>query len=126
MPDEPFKSLAESLGLAPAFEPSETEKLVDISDGKAFATAVLDSRDFRQYVVDALKLGNVPGFSGILTRLMDHAWGKAPDKVEITGKDGQPIEQVTTVRRVVVHPTGDRSLDEDLETVGNPRSGNVH
>jgi hypothetical protein len=39
--------------------------------------------------------------SAVITRLMDHAWGKPVERVEHTGKGGEPI--VTEVRRVIVH-----------------------
>jgi hypothetical protein len=84
----------------------------DITDAKAFALAVLSSREFRQYIVNSLALGTLP--PGVITRLMDYGWGKPPDRVEHTGKDGQPIETVTEVRRVIVHETR-RPEDEDVD-----------
>ncbi len=102
MSDKP-QSLAEYLGLTPTAAPDEGPHLVDITDPKEFGKAVMESREFRQYIVSGLTLGNLPGFTSILGRLMDHVMGKAPDRVEHTGKDGQPIETITEVRRVVVH-----------------------
>ena len=69
--------------------------------GKAFAEAVLTSEEFRLYIIEGLTNRDLP--PAVLCRLMDHGWGKAPDRVEHTGKDGEPI--VTEVRRVIVHKT---------------------
>ena len=103
-----MKSLFESLHLddsAPIPESAITEL-----SGKAFSQAVLDSREFREYIVNGIKLRDIP--SPILCRLIDHGWGKPPEKVELTGKDGQPIEAVTEVRRVIVHAKPFEDRDE--------------
>lgn len=75
-------------------------RLEDITDGKTFALAVLGSPEFRAYIVNNLVLGDLP--AAVLCRLMDYGWGKPPDRVEHTGKDGRPIETITEVRRVIV------------------------
>ena len=98
-----MESLADFLGVAlgaPAEPTDTTPHLEDITDSKAFALAVLGSREFRAYIVNSLNLGDLP--SAVLCRLMDYGWGKPVDRVEHTGKDGQPIETVTEVRRVIV------------------------
>jgi len=77
--------------------------------GKDFALAVLNSREFRSYIVNGILDGKIN--SAIVTRLMDYGWGKPPDKVEVTGKDGKPIETITQVRRVVVRATLDPSVE---------------
>lgn len=122
MPDEP-KSLAELLGLAQPEPPAEPS-LVDITDAKAFGKAVMESREFRQYIVDGLRLGNLPGFSSILGRFMDHVLGKAPDRVEHTGKDGQPIETVTEIRRVLVRPQAEP--EPPTKPLENPSKYSTH
>lgn len=73
--------------------------LVDITDCREFAKAVLESRDFRQYIVDGLRRRDIP--ATLVLRLMDYAdgWGKPPEKVEHSGR----IESVSEVRRVVIH-----------------------
>jgi hypothetical protein len=68
--------------------------------GKAFAEAILNSFEFRQYIISGLAAGDLA--PAVLTRLMDHGWGKPPERVEHTGKDGKPIESITEVRRVIV------------------------
>lgn len=99
-----MQTLADFLGTNQDPPPPDSRpRLEDIADSKAFALAVLDSREFRQYVVSGLTLGNLPGFATILGKLMDYGWGKPVDRVEHTGRDGQPIETVTEIRRVVVH-----------------------
>lgn len=115
-----MESLADFLGISGALagRPEDDEdrapSLADISDPKAFAEAVLGSREFRMYIVNGLRLGNLPGFTGLLARLMDHAWGKPVERVEHTGKDGAPI--VTEVRRVIVRTAEQERPDQD-ETV---------
>lgn len=106
-----MESLADFLGVrgALAGRPEDDEdrapSLLDITDPQAFAQAVLGSLEFRMYIVNGLCLGNLPGFTTLLGRLMDHAWGKPVERVEHTGKDGQPIESVTEVRRVIIRKT---------------------
>ena len=107
---EKVQSLADFLGSlnppgldpqpAPAVAESSRVVLEDITDAKVFAEAVLNSREFRLYVINSLVLGTLP--SAIATRIMDYAWGKPPERVEVTGKDGQPIETVTEVRRIII------------------------
>jgi hypothetical protein len=93
-----------------AWEAEEAFSLESLS-GKEFADAILNSRIFRRYIVDGMRTGQIP--AGVVGRFMDYAtnWGKPADRVELTGKDGQPIEQVTVVRRVVVR-SSDPSYEE--------------
>ena len=93
-----------ALPAPPVPEPaSEGSRVIleDIVDAKAFSEALLNSREFRLYIINSLTLGTLP--APILTRVMDYAWGKPADRVEVTGKDGQPVQTVTEVRRVIVH-----------------------
>ncbi|MGH7948637.1 MAG: hypothetical protein ACREQF_05385 [Candidatus Binataceae bacterium] len=111
-----MESLAAFLGIAggeslaaPACDGAPSAvAAIDCADAKAFAEAVLRSREFRAYIVCGLLEGTLP--PAILGRVMDHGWGKAPDRVEHTGKDGEPI--ITEVRRVIVHV---EQAAEDLE-----------
>jgi CBS domain-containing protein len=77
-----METLADLLGVG-SQEPQEqpAPRLEDITDSKAFALAVLNSSEFRRYIVNGLILGEIP--SGIVTRLMDHAWGKPIERVEV-------------------------------------------
>lgn len=100
-------SLADFLGVpdprpvedVPQQEPSFSDA-VDIVDPSTFCKRIVGSREFRQYIMNGIVLGDLP--SAIGTRLMDHAWGKPPERVEHTGKDGGPIEAITEIRRVIV------------------------
>lgn len=116
---EKFQSLAEYLGTAPAVGPADAAarapQLEDISNAREFALAVLDSRDFRLYIVNCLTLGNIP--PAVLCRLMDYAWGKPADRVEHTGKDGQPIELISEVRRVIVRAGEQEAVEVSSESV---------
>jgi hypothetical protein len=113
---EKFISLADYLGLEPGTpanpEPDERQALERLT-GKDFAQAVLDSLEFRRYILDGLRFSSIP--AAVLCRLMDHGWGKAPDRVEHTGKDGEPI--VTEVRRVVIHLSPSAEPDQDSPSV---------
>lgn len=108
---EKVQSLAEFLGTDPGLPQVEGPHLEDITDSKAFAIAVLDSLEFKQYIVNGLKLGELP--AAVVCRLMDYGWGKSPDRVEHTGKDGKPIETVTEVRRIVVRASDVKQEDSD-------------
>jgi hypothetical protein len=94
------QSLADYLGTsAPTAEPSGPV-LEDISNSEEFAKALLNSREFRCYIVNGLVLGCLP--PAVLIRVMDLAgWMKPPDRVEHTGKDGGPIAITKIVREIV-------------------------
>lgn len=112
---EKFQSLADYLGLEPLgdqqletrTEPT-VERLLDVTDPKAFCAGILESREFRQYIVHGITLGDLP--PAVMCRIIDHAWGKPPDRIEHTGKDGNPIETITEVRRVIVR---ENSIEEE-------------
>lgn len=110
-----FVSLAESLGLTPPRPEPETPlevKLVNVKDPKEFADAVIDSQEFREYIVNGLRIGTLPGFTTLLAKIVDRSsWGKTPDKLELTGKNGEPLETVTTVRRVIVSAPEEENFD---------------
>ena len=102
-------SLADYLGLNTHASDDGRPRLEDISDAKTFARAVLDSPEFRQYIVSKLTIGDLP--PAIICRLMDYAWGKPAERVEHTGKDGAPIESITEVRRVLIRADHQEDLD---------------
>ena len=121
-----LQSLADLLGGTPAADaasittdqhPSEREPerdeydvLLDVSDPKDFCRKLCASRMFRRYILNSIILGDLP--PAIALRVVDHGIGKTPDRIEHTGKDGQPIETVTEVRRVIVRS---HSQDFDIE-----------
>lgn len=97
-----METLAHYLGVEPQQPVAEPFSLEDITDAKQFAEALLNSREFRSYIINSLALGSIP--SAVLIRVMDLAgWTKPPERIEHTGKDGQPIETITEVRRIIVH-----------------------
>lgn len=98
-----MQTLADYLGTSPASQEPAGQRLEDITDTKAFAEAVLNSFEFRQYIVHGLTLGSLP--PAILNRIMDMAgWPGGAKRVEHSGPNGKPIEMITEVRRVVVRP----------------------
>ncbi len=111
------ESLAQALGVIDPQKGAtpEADPSWETLEGKAFCEAVVKSPDFRTYIVLGLRLGNLP--AAVLCRVLDHAWGKPPDKVELTGKDGKPIEHVTEVRRTIVHVIEDRRQLPESEQI---------
>lgn len=87
-------------------------RLEDVAgDAKAFCEAVLNSAEFRQYVVSGLLLGSIP--AAILSRVMDVAgWPKSADVHKLVGANGGPIEMVTEVRRVIVDPSAEKQQQQ--------------
>ncbi len=101
---ERLQTLADYLGTAPADgQPAEPD-LADIAgDPKAFCKAVINSREFRNYIKNGLIAGSIP--PAILTRVMDTAeWPAAAKRVEHTGKDGEPVEIIRRIVRVIIDP----------------------
>lgn len=102
------------------------DSLLDITDPTEFCQKILETREFRQYILNGIVLGDLP--AAIVTRVIDHAWGKPPERVEHTGKDGAPIATITEVRRVIVRP-GDRDavsekmndIDRNMSRASNSR-----
>lgn len=109
---EKVQSLADFLGTTPTPIEEATPRLEDIAgDGKAFAQAVLNSREFRLYIINGLSLGELS--AAVIVRMMDLAgWQKPPERIEHTGKDGNPIETITEVRRVIVRAPAQDETDE--------------
>lgn len=81
-----MKSLAEHLG---AIDPRPEDKrpdndfddLIDITDPKMFCQKLVASREFRQFLLSGIVLGDLP--PAVLTRIIDHAWGKPVEKIEV-------------------------------------------
>lgn len=96
--------------------------LLEITDAQEFAKAVLESRDFREYVFYGIRKRDIP--PTVLLRLMDYGWGKPAERVEHTGKDGEPI-QVTEVRRVIIRSAPTPELPEVVEQ-DDPPPDSVH
>jgi hypothetical protein len=103
-------------------ELDESLFLLEIADAQEFARAVLESRDFREYIFYGVRKRDIP--STVVLRLMDYAWGKPTEHVEHTGKDGKPIESVTVVRRVLVRAP--IAADDDLDQEPQPERYSTH
>ena len=117
---EKFQSLADLLG-SEASTPdksaleAEYVDLVNTKDATEFCRKLVESKMFREYILRGIILGDLP--SAMATRVADHGMGKPPERIEHTGKDGEPI--VTEVRRVIVHAQND-AMDDLLVDMDKP------
>lgn len=101
------KTLADLLGTSEL--PARLEDVA--GDATKFCEAVLNSAEFRQYVVSGLLLGSIP--AAILSRVMDVAgWPKSADVHKFVGANGGPIEVVQEVRRVIVRPSAEQQQQQ--------------
>lgn len=94
---------------------TDYETLLDVTDPKVFCQKLLETREFRQYLMNGIVLGDLP--PAVMCRVIDHAWGKPVERIEHTGKAGAPI--ITEVRRVIV-----RAENQDDEPI--PRREVTH
>jgi hypothetical protein len=82
-----MKSLAEHLG---AVDPRPEHKrpqddfdaLIDVTEPVKFCKGIVESREFRQYILSGIVLGDLP--PAIMTRIIDHAWGKPVEQLHVT------------------------------------------
>lgn len=86
----------------------------DFEDGKDFAKAVLESPEFRNYVMHGLRTRDLP--ATLLIRLMDYAegWGKPVEQLEV--KDTTPPQEMTPEQikeRARFYTSVINSLDEE-------------
>jgi hypothetical protein len=51
---------------------------------KEFADLVVNSREFRQYIFYGISTRDLP--QSVLCRILDHAWGKPVERMEVTDK----------------------------------------
>ncbi len=117
-----MQSLAEYLGTnqaegAPIDDKKDSPSLLASTTCTAeeFAKAFLNSLEFKKYIVNSLTLGELP--PAITTRLMDYAWGKPTEKLEITDKTAR-FEEMSVpelVQRI-------RLLQSALETLSDDDS----
>jgi hypothetical protein len=72
--------------------------------GKAFAKALLQSKDYRESLVRRMKTDSLP--SAIECKLMDHAWGVPKQRLEVEDKtnsyEGLSAEQIQTRIRTLM------------------------
>ncbi len=99
-----MQSLAEFLGTHrtedESLEPTELPQLTV----KDFCRGVLESCEYRQSVLDRVRLGSLP--PAVELMMYARAYGAVPDRVEHVGDDGGPIEVITRVVRIVVDADG--------------------
>lgn len=91
--------------VAPPDESQAIAEILDISDPVVFCQRVLDSREFRQYILKGITERDIP--PAVMCRVIDHAWGKPIDRVEHSGQVNQII---TEVRRVIVRVERDDEM----------------
>lgn len=118
-PDPKGEELAELTAESIADDAMSETEVIEALDAKGFSLTVLNSRRFRNYINHALTMGSLP--AAVAMRFMDYGWGKPPDRVEHTGKDGGAIESITEVRRVIVH-VGNREKPADTPSPDAPAS----
>lgn len=76
-----MKSLFEALQLPdPDIPYSNEPDLLDLT-GQEFCKGVVNSRQYRQSIINRILSQDLP--SAIECRLLDHAWGKPPDRLEV-------------------------------------------
>lgn len=83
------QSLAEFLGVlhedTPTTAGSQISSLCDQPLTAAqFCEAVLNSQEFREFIVRGLQTGTLP--AAIVTRIMDQGWGKPKNTIELQGE----------------------------------------
>lgn len=87
-----METLSEFLGVSIAPDAAAPERLEDITDAKAFGIAVMQSLEFRRYILIGLQIGTLPGFSSVLLFLLGHAAGKPVERVEVKDVTTPPEE----------------------------------
>lgn len=108
------KSLAEHLGTQSplASDVPLPEGPGDLS-GKDFATLVVNSAEFRSYIVNSLVLGTTPAV--IICRLMDQAWGKPVTPVEVDDKRTSTLSKRELEARIALLRNAVLDLPDDGE-----------
>ena len=108
-----MKSLYDALGLPESSpvtpKPSMQDVLLDeIADmsGEEFCKGIINSREYKLSVIERVIAKTLP--PAVECRLLDHAFGKPPTKLEHTGT----IENIERVVHEIVDPTE----SEDDET----------
>lgn len=120
-------SLAEYLGIP---DPRKPEEPPFPSPGKltpkAFCQAILNSSEFRTYIMTGLVLRDLPPV--ILQRLMDQGWGKPTERIEVKDtttpleeKSAEELEaravQLAEMARRIRAAQGESDLDEEPRPV---------
>lgn len=117
-----MQTLSDFLGLLPDPKP---DPMVDQAQHESAPAAtvsieerartILESPEYFASVMRRINLGILP--PAIEARFYDYAYGKPAERVEHTGKNGQPIETITRIERVIVPaPTFEESDDVPVTT----------
>ena len=122
-----MKTLAEHLGV---IDPRPEEKrdtrdfdnLVDVTDPKEFCRRILNTREWRQYVMNGIVLGDLP--PAVMTRILDHGWGKPVEHLEIKDKTDR-LENISldTLKQRVEFL---QSVIRQLEPINSSEENTVH
>lgn len=107
-----LETLADLLGTDGPPSPPSAVELPDCLDASLFAERVLGSREFRQYIVNGLTLGDIP--SAVVCRLMDYAWGRPTERVEHSAPGGGPV--VAVIERIIVDPLRESREERSYST----------
>lgn len=100
---EIMRSLADVLGTSattsgdePGGTTSTLNKATKPRSAKAFCEGIINSHEFRQYLLNGITLGDLA--PGVVLRIMDYAWGKPVERIEVTSTqnpfDAMAVEQV--------------------------------
>lgn len=123
------KSLGELLGVPdprPETERpvSDFDQLAGITDAQEFCQRILQTREWRQYVMNGIVLGDLP--SAVMCRIIDHAWGRVTERLEVSELstlDGMTVEQLEA-RALFLAGTA-RRMRSDAQ-LGAEQQGSVH
>lgn len=126
-----MESLAQFLGLSGTMAgndlpeaPQEKSRVAGLS-GPAFSRAVIASQEYRQSILDRVKLGSLA--PAVECRLLDHAFGKPADHVEIsdpTSLENQSVEQLEA--RALLLAALARNLRKQSDPAPQDEPGAVH
>jgi hypothetical protein len=84
--------------------------------GKQFAELVVNSVEFRQYIVLGIKAGDLP--QAVVCRIMDHAWGQPTKHVELDDRrDFKGMTKSELQERIAMLMALAQDLPEDTNTV---------
>lgn len=75
-----------------------------------FCSDIIDSPEFRRYIKEGIETNTLP--PTVASKIFEYAFGKPPDKVEVTGPDGKPIETVTKIIREIIDVTQSEGEDQ--------------
>lgn len=108
-----MKSLADVLGVPNPVRPDEPlDQIADPSSAEEFCREILNSREYRESVMRRIVVDELP--QAVELWMLNTAHGKPIERVEHTGKDGEPI--IAEIRRIVVRAAL-HELDDDVSHV---------